>query len=166
MSKVRQNFTKILDGLSFQHVSNNLGLVEKVNVLSDSVVFSKSNQNVVQIPVKNKSARVAMLCNGCSGENALNYLIDHAKDSTIDILCHGEHKDNLCDCYKDARQQLIENNMDVRILDFINASYSDIKQFLLNQTALKFLVADYDDKVLKNFLKQNHVNYPIVLIGS
>jgi len=163
------NFTRpikqILEGLSYQYVSNNLSLSDKVSTLKHVEFKGRQEPNVVQMPVDN-FGHVALLCNGCSGSKTVNYLIDHARDSTIDILCHGHKKGISCECYQNARQRLVENNIDVRLWDFINASYSDIKSFLLEQTGFKFLVADYNDTVLKNFLKQNHVNYPIVLIDG
>ena len=113
---------------------------------------------------------IALLCNDVTNHNVLNYVLENSKDCSVDILYHGIHKDAQSQSfYKDARSSFTENNVDVNLVKLINESIDDIKNYLLQQRSLQFLVTDSHDQLIKRFLNnkiiKNQVYVPIVLIN-
>ncbi|MFK5892941.1 MAG: hypothetical protein QM504_06945 [Pseudomonadota bacterium] len=164
----------MMNGLSAQYAGDYLSSTEKENILSDNQTttemhldnYEKDKSNIIQ----HRKKHIALLCNDITNQNVLSYVLENSEDCSIDILYHGAHKDaEPKSFYKHARSSFIENNVEVNLVKLINDSIDDIKNYLLQQRSLQYLVTDTHDKLIKQFLNnkviKDQIYVPIVLIN-
>jgi hypothetical protein len=173
-----ESLKKVMDGLSAQYVGDNLSTANKIDVLS----HRKPRTINTQIQLNAESAasgtrglrhakkHIALLCNDTTNKNVLSYVLGNSSDCNVDILYHGAHKNTTAESfYKQARSSFLENDVDIRLVKLINDSISEIKDYLVQQRSLQYLVTDSHDTLIKDFLNnkvfKNQINIPIVLIN-
>ncbi len=171
-----KSLSKILNGLSSQYADEYLSSCEKDRILSNSPVKEKqiihSTQPNILLPagLRREKKHIALLCNDTTNQNVINYVLGNANDCAVDILYHGAHKIIPAKSfYTQARSSFSDNKIDVSIVKLINDSIDDIKDYLMNQRALQYLVTDSHDQLMSNFLSNKTITkqlqVPIVLIN-
>ena len=165
---------QMMNGLSSQYAGEYLSSTEKDKCLHTPVIRNQANQYQTHQSnaniIKSNKKHIALLCNDVTNHNVINYVLENSKDCSVDILYHGMHKDAQSQSfYKDARSSFIENDVDVSLVTLINDSIDEVKNYLLQQRSLQFLVSDSHDQLIKRFLNnkiiKSQIYVPIVLIN-
>jgi hypothetical protein len=172
---MKTSFIKAMNGLSAQYAGEHLSSVEKIRVLNDRPVAarisSKPNESgSAQLNESRVKAHIAMLCNDATNQHVLDYVLDNSNDCQVDILYHGTPNTIQSESfYKQAKKRFVENNIDIRLVKLISESIIEIKDYLILQGSLQYLVTDSKDNLIKDFLNnkkyKGQVNVPIVLIN-
>ncbi|WP_198263610.1 hypothetical protein [sulfur-oxidizing endosymbiont of Gigantopelta aegis] len=177
-----ESLKKVMDGLSAQYVNDNLSTVNKIEVLNHrkpriikrpaklSVDLNLEKDLQQSQPTLCTKRHIALLCDDTTNHNVLSYVLGNSSDCNVDILYHGAHKNTQADSfYKQARLSFLENNVDIRLVKLINDSIAEVKDYLVQQRSLQYLVSDSHDALIKDFLNnklfKNQINVPIVLIN-
>lgn len=173
---MKASLKKVMNGLSAQYSGEYLSLANKINVLNDGTVVSRVNSKSDKFSVSklsesnSRGARIAMLCNDATNQHVLDYILDNSNDCKVDILYHGTPNAKESESfYKQAKSSFVENNIDIRFVKLISDSITEIKDYLIHQKSLQYLVTDSQDSLIKDFLSnkifKGQVNVPIVLIN-
>lgn len=166
----------ILNGLSAQYAGEYLSANDKARTLGSyplenrQVPSSSEPRIIMPKDVNDDKRHIAVLCNDVTNQNVINYVLGNANDCSVDILYHGlHHFPSSKSFYTQARNSFSDNNVDVTIVKLINDSIYEIKEYLINQRSLQYLVTDSSNKLMSSFLSNKSITrelqIPIVLIN-